>query len=141
MLRVSLVLIPVIHCHQSCLVYGDPSLEGQIWTEVDNLKYLSFIINYTTPVYDGYINRVQLYSVKAGVNIDIQVWRIIRSAATPTFLLISNQPYLTKQNGGFENTVSSNYVVLNLISLMASHYASVLPSHLRGLISVWQQID
>lgn len=92
-------------------MYGDPSLSGEVWSVVDDRPYLSFIINYSTPVHTGYLNRVQIYSVKLGVNIDIQVWRIVRSAANTTFLLVSSHPYVTRQAGGFENTVCTGTLI------------------------------
>ena len=89
------------------LVYGRPSLVGQIWSAVATFDYLSIVFEFSEPVTEGFLNRIQIYTIEAGVSLVFQVWR---SSAVPNdgrrFLLVEEFPYTTKQANTFENTVS-----------------------------------
>ena len=92
----------------SFVVYRDTELKGGNWGAVDGVTYLSLILRFDMSIMDGYLNRIQIYSLKKGIKINFQVWREVRSAASGSaFFLISESPHITKTQGGFENTVGS----------------------------------
>ena len=89
------------------LVYGRPSLVGQVWSAVATFDYFSIVFEFSEPVTEGFLNRIQIYTIEAGVSLVFQVWR---SLAVPNggrrFLLVDEFPYTTRQANTFENTVS-----------------------------------
>lgn len=90
------------------VVYGHPNLEGGVWTDVADFTYLSIVINFTEPMRDGYLNRIQLYSVMRGVEVKFQIFRTISSGVgNRQFLVVDEFPYTTRLTNGFENTVSN----------------------------------
>lgn len=89
------------------VVYGRPELEGGVWTDVATWTYLSIFVEFAEPMRRGYLNRIQLYSVRRGINVRFQLFRNVGSEFGGTqFLVAAEFPYTTRLTNGFENTVS-----------------------------------
>ena len=88
-------------------VDGRPEMTGSEWQNGRTYKYVSLIMKFSNPIYEGYINRLQIYSVRAGVTVRFQIWRMLSNqfGGAKTFLLVSQHEHKTRSVNAFENTV------------------------------------
>ena len=97
------------------IVYGRPELEGGVWTDVAQWTYLSIVISFDEPMRRGYLNRIQIYSVRRGIDVQFQIFRNVGSdTGGQQFLVAAEFPYTTRLNDGFENTV--NFICMVVLS-------------------------